>query len=541
MRNYNSTETSESDADITYTYTTDGVNWQPMRELTLAPDTIVPYPGDGPDHICGDFHPYVCEFNGELGVFWGSMSFYNLVGAYPGVTNGTDRDIVARYYDPGANSWGRFIEITHPTENANESYYTKNNDSDIQTPTGWEIHPWGKADQRPNAVVFNNKIYCIWMANNTGPTVFRMHRYMKDPDDPPEPWWHWNNRGDIIISSSADGEHWSPGFDLTAFDEWEDIDFAPSLCVYKVNGKDRLFAMWETNGRWYNKSGNWTMKADVQNSFDFDILYRWTDDGENWSDYHELTLQNDTENYEFRMKYSYPDEDPRMVVYTDPSDGKEKLYCIYRTRNPKITNGTDYDIVYTCTEDGINWTHPKELTDKVTNGGYDNKPELTVFNGKLYAVWRQEQGRRWEDNPDGDIVTSHFDGYGWSPLQEVSPFDGDGTGRDDFYANSVSFGGKFYTVWVTRNRGKGWTQGTDADVVIRSMRPSDLPLKTGLDVGSDGNWELNENTDLTDASPSVTVDLTSSLQQLLGNSQFVTNHIYIDEFGNEFVEFPLRV
>lgn len=540
IRNYNSTETDESDGDISYTYTTDGSNWQSMTELTPNADTPDGYPGNGPTHLAGDFHPFVVEFDGKMGVFWGSMSFYNIDQPnWQGITNGSDRDIVVRWYDPTGGWDNDYIEITHPTENADESNYTRNPGDDPDVPGG-VINPWHRTDQRPNAVEFKNKVYCIWMANNTGNTTFRMHRYGMVPSDDPEPWWHWNNRGDIIVSSSDDGIHWSKGYDLTAYDEWEDIDFAPSLCVYK----NKLYALWETNGRWYNKSGIWTKKADVQNSFDFDLIYRWTEDGENWSDYHELTLQNDTANYERRMEFSYPDEDPRLVVFTDPKDNKDKLFCIYRTRNVNITNGTDYDIVFMSSEDGVTWTHPIELTDKKINGGYDNKPELTVFNNKLYAVWRREQGERWSDDVDGDIVTRHFDGYGWSPLQEVSPFDGDGTGRDDFYPNSVGFfngqENKFYSAWVTRNRGLKWTQGTDADVVVRSMRPSDLPLTTGLDVGQDNTWELR-NKVLNDANPSVTVDMTSTIQDLIGTSSYVGNHLYKDDFGNEFVEFPLNV
>ncbi len=535
MRNYNSTETDESDADITYRFTTDGINWQPMTELTPRPDTSTPYPPpqSGITHFCGDYHPYVVEFNGDMGVFWGSASFYNVQGWGNGLTNGTDRDIVCRWYDPSTN-WGQYIEITHPTENANESHYTKNPDQDDLGAN--QAHPWAITDQRPNSVVFNNRIWTIWMANNTGNTTFHMHNYADTPEDP-DPWWSWNHRGDIIISNSSDGVHWTNGVDLTAGDRWWDIDFAPALCVFK----NKLYAIWETNGpRYYNDSGVWKKKVDVVNNNDWDIVYRYTSDGINWSDFIEMTQKNDTAQGEERVEYSYPDEDPRLLVYTDPVTNEERMYCIYRTRNPKITNGTDYDIVVTYTTDGLTWTDPVEMTDKKKNGGFDNKPELTIFNNKLYVVWRREQGERWVDNPDGDIVTRHWDGEEWSELQEVSPFDGDGNGRDDFYANSIGFGGKFYTFWVTRNRGEGWPEGTDGDVVVRSMRPSDLPFNAGLDIGNDGTWEVAKTTEFSDAIKSRRIDLTTVIGNLLKDSTYVSNNLWLDEFGNQFVEIKMN-
>ncbi len=539
-RDYNSTQTSESDADISYNYTTDGVNWlQKSMELTPSPDTCVPYPSSaGLTHLAGDFHPYVVEFDGRMGVFWGSMSFYN----YPnfdgvtwsgGLTNGTDRDIVARWYDP-SSGWDPYVEITHPTNNANEENYTKNNDSDI---SDTEIRPWAITDQRPNAVEFKNKIYCIWMSNNTGNTTHNNYEWNVS-------WWHWSNRGDIIISSSDTGDDgdWSNGFDLTAGDRWWDMDFAPSLTVWN----NTLFAMWETNGpRYVNESGNWTKRVDVETKYDWDLVYRYSKDGENWSDFIEMTPKGDTPDGAKGQQASIPDEDPRLISYTDPVTSKNRLYCIWRTRNTNITNGTDYDIVIRYTEDGINWTDPVELTDPETNGGYDNKPELTIFNNKLYVVWRREQGERWADNPDGDIVTRHWDGNEWSVRQDVSPFDGDGVGRDDFYANSIVFNNKFYVVWCTRNSGKGWTDGTDADVVIRSMIPSDMPITTRIGIKEDAantKWLMAEK-DLTKSNPSTKLvsSFKDTIRELLDDEQFVANNLWLDDFGNEMVKFNLDV
>ncbi len=538
-RTYNQSEADASDADICYNYSTDGMNWLPSpRELTPSPDTPTPYPASNSPfdtHLFGDFHPAVTQFNSKMGVFWGSASDYNTVGN--GLTNGTDRDIVCQWYD---GSWDNVVEITAPNSNANETplessnatyNYTRNPGPD----------PWGKDDRRPYAASFNGKVYVVWSANNTGNTTFHMNDYDDPPGNDTDFWWEWGRRGDILISSSSDGETWSRAMDLTAYDEWHAIDFAPSLNVF--NGK--LYCIWETNGRYCNDTGVWRKKVDVENRFDFDIVYRYTSDGTTWSDYIELTPENDTADGETHVDFSYPDEDPRLVNYYDPVKNENRMYAVWRTRNPKITNGTDYDIYLQFTTDGLTWTKVGEMTAP-ENGNFDNKPELTVFDNKLYVVWRRLQGPRWEDNSDGDIVTRHWDGKEWSVLQEITPWDGDGTGNDDFYANSIVFRDKFYTFWSTRNRGKGWPEGTDADVVYRRMEPSNLPIDVGLEIGNGDTFKsLVSGKKLSDASPSIVVDdsynFKKSLNDLMGDSTYVANNIWEDSFGNEMVTFRMKL
>jgi hypothetical protein len=537
-RSYNSTETDESDGDIAYNWTTNGINWQSSsNELTKSPDTETDYPDGTYTHRAGDYHPQVISYKGDMGVFWSSASYYDddgdVIGvpanSNNGITHGTDRDIVVQWFHSSNNSWGPYVEITKPTTNADESNYTRNPGP----------NPVGKDDRRVNAVEFKNKIWSIWVANNTGNTTF--NRSADELDEPN--WYQWSHRGDIIVSNSSDGYTWDRGKNLcqneTKPDAWFNRDYAPTL--YAWNG--RLYAMWMTNGRQFG--------TDVENRFDYDIVYRYTEDGVTWSDHIEMTPKNDTEEGENHVDFSYPDEDPRLISYFDPVASEDRLYCVWRTRNPKITNGTDYDIVIRYTTDGGNWSPIEELTDPDTNGNFDNKPELTVYNEKLYVVWRREQGVRWENNPDGDIVTRHWDGKEWSVLQEISPWDGDGTGRDDFYANSLEFGSgnneRFYTFWVTRNRGNNdwpyWPEGSDGDVVYRRMQKSDLPLDTGLDIGNDGDWELDytlASSKLTDAAPSITVDIKSSLNQLLQNPTYLADNTWEDSYGNEMVKFMVK-
>ena len=542
-RTYNTTEAGQSDADLCYNTTNNGDTWLPKSiELTPSPDTPVPYPESNDpfdSHLCGDYHPVVVQFNNEMGVFWGSASAENVYGV--GLTHGTDRDIVCQWYD---GSWGSNVEITAPNSNANETALESSN-AEFNYTRNPGPDPWGKDDRRPNTAVFNGKVYCVWSANNTGNSTFHMH----DHDDEPgvndtDFWWEWGRRGDILISSSSDGVTWSRAMDLTAYDEFRGIDFAPSLNVF--NGK--LYCIWETNSGYYNDTGVWKKKVDVENKYDFDLVYRYTSDGVTWSDHIELTPVDDTPDGENRVDFSFPDEDPRLITFRDPVTSENRMYAVWRTRNPAITNGSDYDIVLYYTTDGLNWTKEPEMTAP-ENGNFDNKPELTEFNNKLYVVWRRLQGPRDADNADGDIVTRHWDGKEWSVLQEITPWDGDGTGNDDFYPNSVVFKEDFYTFWCTRNRGTGWPEGTNADVVYRRMQPSDLPIDVGLWAGNGDIFKelikADGATKLTDANPSIIVDDTnnfkSKLNELLDDSDYVDSNIWLDSYGNEMVRFMAKV
>jgi hypothetical protein len=53
----------------------------------------------------------------------------------------------------------------------------------------------------------------------------------------------------------------------------------------------------------------------------------------NWSDFIEITQKNDTPPGTTGAKNAIPDEDPRLIAYTDPVTQENRLYCIYRKWN----------------------------------------------------------------------------------------------------------------------------------------------------------------------------------------------------------------
>jgi hypothetical protein len=79
------------------------------------------------------------------------------------------------------------------------------------------------------------------------------------------------------------------------------------------------------------------------------------------------------------------------------------------------------------------------------------------------------------------------------------------------------------------------TRGDDADVVLRSMTPSNLPLLVKLDIGSDGgSYDYNSGLSTT----TVTLDIKDKLQTLV-NSPPASVIQFTDDYGNQMVNISM--
>jgi hypothetical protein len=464
FRTYNWDQTNQTDGDLVLNYSADGVNWQPsLTELSPVPDTEIPYLGG---LRCGDYHPapIVRESNGDLWVTWGSESDY--IGNGVGLTDGMDRDIIISKITNLDNPPSSYTEITHPTLNAAEDTYSNNTDS----------YPWAKDDRRPQIAEFNGKMYVTWVANNTGNETFKGDRI-----------------GDIMVSSSSSGSSWGPGINLCDGDPWYSVDYWPQIMEF--NGK--LYIIWVTNN------------SQISNGTDWDIVYRTTSDGSNWDAPKELSPIDDGD---------WSDDDCKWVKY-----GTE-LYAVWRTKNPDITNGQDFDIVMRCTTDGNTWGEYIDI-GKSLEGAFDNKPFPVVFDNELYIFWRAER-----DGNGGVFVRNyHGDTDTFGEEQQVHIRKGEG---DNYYITAVPFNNKLYVAWVTQD--DTLTEDDDADVVVRRMTPSNLPILVKLDVGSDGDYEFNSGL----SASTVTIDITSEIQSLVNDppSSIVQ---FTDAYGNKMVNISL--
>lgn len=479
-RTYSWRDTNSSDADIVINSTADGIHWQDRTiELTKAPDTEIPYTGG---KRAGDFYPSLVAFKGHLYCAWESD------GALPiGSTNGDDRDILWTRFD--GVKWEEPQELTAPTENAAEDKYSEN--------------PGVKDDYRVQLCTFDNgtseQLFAIWTANNTGDEEFPEER-----------------KGDIVISRTTDGKHWTTGFDLTAGDRRFDEDNLPQLVEFNTSFGNALFAFWVSNNEKFTDGADW------------DIVYRFTLDGVSWSEQYNLLEEcNVTESDDNPEAI---DDDPSVMVF----DGQ--LYVFWRTSNPEITEGNDIDIVMTHSSDGINWAYPIELTPS-DDFAFNNRPKAVGFQDQLAVTWVSWR----EGNTDafGSLSLKVFDNNldQWlEPITLSLPNDE----VNDYSLDIITFNDRIMLAWVSQDNIT--TPGAESDVVVRGVIPRYGIPEIGLNIGSKD--EYNKDWFLTKRKFSVndelTLDFTELLQNLLQNDAWVNEHMMNDEFGNEMIYLPIN-
>jgi hypothetical protein len=465
-RSYDSLVTNGSDTDIVINSTSDGENWTGAIELSPNPDSPAPY---NDSLISADWWPTLEKFKGRLFCAWESNSTIS--------TNGLDRDIILRSSGDGVTWDSSITQVTDPWE----SNYSNN--------------PGVKEDWGANFAVFNGNLYLTWTTNNTGS----------------EGGFNYPI-GDIMISNSTDGLSWSNATDLTSGDPWYSVDFAPQLAVFN----NSLYAVWSSN--------NTILNNGLDDDNDFDIIYRNTSDGVNWTP---PKVLNPDDNDPL-TKIGNIDLQPTLMVYDN------KLFCAWVSSSGKYTKGNDRDIVIGYTSDG-NFSEVSNVFEvsETLDEDRDNAPNLEVFNNRLYIIWDRDMA----DDSEVFIRNFYFVGTGevgaFGPVQRVNPPD---SGGDDYRPKIKEFQNELYATWVSNDPGTG--TGLDRDIILRHLIPSELPLGFGLDLGGEGDWEIPPGTTLTTASS--TFDLTTGLKNLLRNSTWAEHNFTVKSYGNKLFQIPLK-
>jgi hypothetical protein len=476
-RSYSWNDANQSDADIVINSTADGIQWQTMTiELTKAPDTAVPYQGG---RRSGDFNPSLAVFKNHLYCAWESDSPKPL-----GSTTDTDRDILWTRFD--GTAWEPPHELTAPNEDAAEDMYSKN--------------PGVKHDYRVQLCTFDNgtgeQLFAIWSANNTGDENFPGDRI-----------------GDIVVSRTTDGVHWTTGLDLTDGDKRYHADYLPQLVEFEIPAGNALFAFWVTNNEALNNGTDW------------DIVYRYTLDGINWSDY--INLLDAAGVTESGNDDTAIDEDPFPIVYNG------RLYILWRSSNPTISAGNDLDIVLSSTVDGLDWSTPQEITGGIDDN-FNNHPRATVFQDDLVCTWRTESVQ-----DQGSIVLRTYVNQTktWLEPITISPV---GMGGNDYSAEPITFNNRILIAWVTEDNIT--TLGSDSDVIVTWLVPRTVAPEIGLDIGTVGpykdDWVMPKVR--LETSQIYKIDFTTRLSELTQDSAWASLNSFTDEFGNEFYVIPIN-
>jgi hypothetical protein len=265
------------------------------------------------------------------------------------------------------------------------------------------------------------------------------------------------------------------------------IDSSPALAV--MNGY--LWCAWVTRSVTTGKDPNG------------DIVLR-SFNGMEWTD--KISVVNPTPANGY-------DDQPRLINYNN------RLVITWVTRDPKITNGTDMEIVMRDF-DGENWGQYHEVTgidgindddtypsmasymgklfiawqaagsgptnmdihvatwdgSSITartsltpsgNKGADEHPFAEYFDGKLYVAWNSNDPNYTSGSAD-DIAIAYYDGDKWSSPEEVTPYDQEGEyAAVDRFPVLESYHGGLYAIW----------EQDDQRSSVKVMDPGDLKYR----------------------------------------------------------------
>ncbi len=462
-RTYYDKVTNGSDSDIVITYTFNGANWSVLEEITSAPDSLPPY---NDTYTSADWRPTLETFKNKLYCAWESNSTD---------TTGPDRDILLRSSSDGIN-WDTIINISDQWE------------------ASYSDNPGLKNDWGIDMIEFNNKLWAVWITNNTD----NFGEYSSPI-------------GDIIITNSSDGIIWSEPVDLTSGDDWYITDLAPTLAVFN----NSLYVAWVSNNS----------KFSEEDDNDYDIVYRNTTDGLTWND---LRAINPHDNNWFTHKGSI-DTSPKLTTYED------NLFCVWIS-GATYTHGSDLDVYmrYTTRGDFSEIGKRGEITD-ITNTGYDHSPEIAVFGSRIYFTWVTEIQEN-DEFVNSDIMVRFFDTatgeFGNS--QMLNPPDVRGF---DYWPQLKVFNDVLYAAWDSNSSTTG--TGLDRDIIFTLLTPSKLPLRFGMDVGADGTWDIPEDTPIQNVKTEI--DLKNSFKKLYLNQTWLDQNSKTTSYGFRMCEIPLKV
>jgi uncharacterized protein YjbI with pentapeptide repeats len=204
----------------------------------------------------------------------------------------------------------------------------------------------------------------------------------------------------------------------------------------------------------------WNDRTNISNNgADYDIFYRYFN-GSIWS---EIQI----------ISEPIPNKDVSRFdsVLPDITVKNSKIYVVWKDYNNISNSGLDADIFCRCNLTGNGWENIQILSepiqDKNINIGDCLWPKIAVENGKIYAVW-QDNNNTNNAGTDYDIFyRCNLTGMDWEDIQIISePLIGanKNTGNSE-WADIVVNNNKIYTVWSDRNNTDN--AGTDSDIFFK--------------------------------------------------------------------------
>ncbi len=233
--------------------------------------------------------------------------------------------------------------------------------------------------------------------------------------------------------SSFDGQSWSEPLFISSPDIHQKIRSELNLNPRMAADDRALYVVWASN------EPNWTEGTDD------DIVFRFTEDGETWSEVIEVTSY-----YNVGL-----DKLPRVVPFDD------RVFFLWETVDRIDSDGPDMDIVMRSW-DGANFGQVLEVTDPGDNRG-DYHVNTAMGDGLMYLTWMRRSG---EFAVEFEIWGRVFDGTDW--VTEPFKVSSDAVVNNE-HPCVVAGDGEAFFIWETYDTG---TSDPTA-IVVRRWTPEE--------------------------------------------------------------------
>jgi hypothetical protein len=320
---------------------------------------------------------------------WGTMHSV-IDGRYKLADGGNRHNVIYKGWGP--RGWNSTVE------------YPSNIDVKNATPPGSALEP--------RAVGFKDKLWVAWEAQNQPFSA---------------------NPGSAIVLRSRDSTgNWSGVLEVSD-PTWTSLNRGVDLLVHG----DKLLIAWRT-------------LEGASSAADFSVVGRWFDGatfgsifsiseaGDGWDEF-SLSLATDgtriAVGFVSQNKSDVvPSYVPRFTVfdgtawsaeqtlwqenrseptYVTPEFYQGRLFLAFDSNDPALSGSGDYDIFLRTADLETYALDPVVAMTARDNDGQDYRPDLAVFNGRLFLAWQSDDDVLTLGS-DSDLVITVFDGTSWS-------------------------------------------------------------------------------------------------------------------------------
>jgi hypothetical protein len=147
------------------------------------------------------------------------------------------------------------------------------------------------------------------------------------------------------------------------------------------------------------------------------------------------------------------------VFFTAP----DRLWIAWASKDPKLVDGPDWDIVVSWSFDGTSWARPVDISP-AGDIFEDDSPDITAYDGKIYVAWSAAVNE--SQFSSSNIFIRSWDGTAWANAVRLTP---PGLQYMNDWPQMEVYKGELYVFWRTTDPSLAdISDSNDMDMVYRS-------------------------------------------------------------------------